>query len=361
MNYEKLMAKCIQLAKNGEGKVAPNPLVGCIALDKNGKILSKGYHKKYGKAHAEVNTLKYLPEGACHTLIVTLEPCCHWGKTPPCTDLIIKKKVKKVVVGMHDPNPLVNSQGIRTLKNAGIEVVEGVLQKECEELNEIFIKNIQCEKIFVAIKTATTIDGKIATKTGDSKWITSETSREIVQKIRNRYDAILTTSETIIKDNPSLTCRLKGGKNPIKIILDRTLSVSPNAKIFDTQDEKIYIFTDKSTKIEKNYPNNGNIEVIKCNSYNNKLDMKEVLKILYKIGIRSVLIEAGGKLCGDVISNKLADKIYHFIAPKILADNEAINAFYGRNVEKIKDAMDYKIHSVELVKPDIIISYKLVQ
>jgi len=240
MNYDKYMKKCIKLALKADGKTLPNPLVGCVVLDKDGKELSTGYHSAYGMPHAEADALNKLnnDEAIGATLIVNLEPCSHHGKTPPCVDLIIQKGIKKVVIGMKDPNPLVAGDGIEKCKKAGIEVIENVLYDDSVKLNEVFIKNMTKKSCFVVIKTATTLDGKIATKTGSSKWITSQNARSEVQKIRNRYDAILTTSSTVIADNPSMTCTAKGGKNPIKIILDRELKTDFNSKIYNSSGEK---------------------------------------------------------------------------------------------------------------------------
>lgn len=359
--YEKHMKKCIKLAKSGEGKTSPNPLVGCVVLDKNGKEIATGFHKKYGEAHAEADALNKLTndEAMGGTLIVNLEPCSHFGKTPPCADLIIKKGIKTLVIAMEDPNPLVAGEGINKCKKADITVIENVLTQEAEKLNEVFIKNITKKAIFIAIKTATTLDGKIATQNGSSKWITSERSRKEVQKIRNRYDAILTTSSTILKDNPSMTCRLKNGKNPIRIILDRTLKTDFNSKIYLNSGEKIYIVVDKDISEEKivNIPNH--INLIKCPSYNNKLDLAFIFKKLFELKINSVLVEAGGKLNGELISLNLADKIYHFMAPKILADKNAINAFEGRNVENISNSIELEIQDITQFSPDFLVTYAI--
>lgn len=354
------MKKCLKLALKGEGKTSPNPLVGCVILDKNGNEIATGYHKRYGEAHAEADALNKLTdkEAKDSTLIVNLEPCSHWGKTPPCADLIIQKGVKRIVVGMKDPNPLVAGEGLEKCKKAGIEIIENILEEESLYLNEIFVKNHTKNKIFVAIKTATTLDGKIATKTGSSKWITSEKARKEVQKIRNRYDAILTTSSTIIKDNPSMKCNHKNGKNPIKIIIDRELKTDFNSKIYNSDGEKIYIAIDENIKSDKIKAIPTHVTLIKCPSYNFKLDLKYLLEKLYAEGIRSVLIETGGKLNGEIISLGLADKIYHFIAPKILADKDSINAFEGRNIEEINDCLGFKIQSIKHFKPDVLIVYK---
>lgn len=359
--YEKYMKKCIKLALKGEGKTSPNPLVGCVVLDKNGKIVSTGYHKEYGKAHAEADALNKLKnEAQGGTLIVNLEPCSHWGKTPPCADLIIEKGIKKLVIGMKDPNPKVEGNGAQKCKKAGIEVIEKVLHDEAQKLNEVFIKNMS-GKIFVAIKTATTLDGKIATKTGSSKWITSQKARDEVQKIRYRYDAILTTSSTIIKDNPSMTCRgVKGShdKKLTKIILDRELKTDFNAKIYAQTGEKIYIVVDEDLQSAKLSTIPTHVGAIKCPVYNSKLDLEFLLKKLFELKIMSILIEAGGTLNGELVSQGLADKIYQFIGPKILADKSAKNAFEGLDITDISNALNFEIESTANYKPDILLICK---
>ncbi len=359
MDYKQIMRKCIKLAKKGEGKTSPNPLVGCVVLDKNGNEISTGYHAGYGLAHAEADALSKLKQGQAQggTLIVNLEPCSHYGKTPPCADLIIKHGIKKLVIAMQDPNPLVSGDGIKKCKDAGIEIIENVLQKEANELNEIFIKNMTEKTCFTAIKIATTIDGKIATKTGDSKWITSQKARNEVQKIRNHYDAILTTSSTILKDDPSMTCRAKNGRNPARIILDRELKTDFSSKIYKNNCEKTYIVIDKNLTPNKTIPQH--IEIIKCPVYNSNLDLKYLFNEIYKKGIKSVLVEAGGKLNGELVSLELADKIYHFVAPKILADNDGVSAFEGRNINKISDTLNYELKTVKQFLPDFLAIYKI--
>lgn len=349
-----LMEKCIELAKKGEGQVSPNPLVGAIVLDKDGNIVGEGYHQKYGEAHAEVHALNQAGDKAIGgTVIVNLEPCSHHGKTPPCADLIIEKGIKKLVVGMIDPNPKVSGNGIQKCKNAGIEIQTGILEDKCKELNEIFIKNQTQQKPFIAIKIATTLDGKIATKTGSSKWITSEKSREMVQKLRNKYDAILTGSGTVITDNPSMLCTLPNGKNPIKVILDTHLRTNPQSKIFETG--KIILAT---TKQSNEYPKN--VEILICpKDKNNQIDLKFLTKELYKKGIYSILVEAGSKINSSFIKNNLTDKVYHFIAPKILGDNKAISCFSGFNIKDINNCIRTTIRDIQKVDVDVIITYSL--
>ena len=341
--YDLLMKKCIELAKQAQGETSPNPLVGCIVLNDIGEIISTGYHKKYGENHAERDALLKLDDAKNCTLIVNLEPCSHYGKTPPCADLIIEKGVKRVVYGMKDVNPIVAGNGLKKLIDAGIEVIGPILEDECRKLNEIFIKNQVEHKTFVALKTATTIDGKIATSTNDSKWITSDFAREEVRNIRKRYDAILTSSSTILADNPTM-------EHKCKVILDRELKTNSLMTIY--KQGKIFVF--HSLKNQSSLSNN-NLQYIYTPIVNNKLDIEFILEELYKRGIMSVLIEAGGKLNGSFLP--YIDRLYHFVAPKILGDNNGKSCFYGKEVEKISNCTNLNFESVELFPPDILVNY----
>lgn len=341
--YDLLMKKCIELAKQAQGETSPNPLVGCIVLNDIGEIISTGYHKKYGENHAERDALLKLDDAKNCTLIVNLEPCSHYGKTPPCADLIIEKGVKRVVYGMKDVNPIVAGNGLKKLIDAGIEVIGPILEDECRKLNEIFIKNQVEHKTFVALKTATTIDGKIATSTNDSKWITSDFAREEVRNIRKRYDAILTSSSTILADNPTM-------EHKCKVILDRKLKT--NSKMTIYKQGKIFVF--HSLKNQSSLSNN-NLQYIYTPTVNNKLGIEFILEELYKRGIMSVLIEAGGKLNGSFLP--YIDRLYHFVAPKILGDNNGKSCFYGKDVEKISNCTNLNFESVELFPPDILVNY----
>ena len=225
------MEIALELAKKGAGKVNPNPMVGAVIV-KDGKVIAQGYHEEYGKSHAEVNAFNNALEdvrGA--TMYVTLEPCSHYGKTPPCVEKIIEKKISRVVIGMVDPNPIVRGQGIEKLLSQGIEVVTGVLEEKCKKLNEVFIKYITLKKPFVIMKTAMSIDGKIATSSGESKWITKEESRKQVHKLRNEVSAIMVGVNTVIKDDPELTCRIENRKNPIRVIVDSALRIPSDSKV----------------------------------------------------------------------------------------------------------------------------------
>lgn len=341
--YDLLMKKCIELAKQAQGETSPNPLVGCIVLNDIGEIISTGYHKKYGENHAERDALLKLDDAKNCTLIVNLEPCSHYGKTPPCADLIIEKGVKRVVYGMKDVNPIVAGNGLKKLIDAGIEVIGPILEDECRKLNEIFIKNQVEHKTFVALKTATTIDGKIATSTNDSKWITSDFAREEVRNIRKRYDAILTSSSTILADNPTM-------EHKCKVILDRKLKTNSQMTIY--KQGNIFVF--HSLKNQSSLSNN-NLQYIYTPTVNNKLGIESILEELYKRGIMSVLVEAGGKLNGSFLP--YIDRLYHFVAPKILGDNNGKSCFYGKEVEKISNCTNLNFESVELFPPDILVNY----
>lgn len=336
------MNRCIELAKSAQGNTSPNPLVGCVILDKDGKVISEGLHEKYGQNHAERNALLKLDNAKDCTLIVNLEPCSHYGKTPPCADLIIEKGIKTVVYGMKDPNPIVSGRGLQKLKAAGIEVIGPILEDECKKLNEIFVKNHTQHKSFVAIKTATTIDGKISTYTGDSKWITSDAARNEVRNIRKKYDAILTSSNTVIADNPTM-------EHKCKIILDRTLKTDLNSTIY--KQGKIYIFHDETLSAQ----NTDNITYIKTPVINEKLSQEFILNKAYELGIMSILIEAGGGINESFVP--YTDKLYHFIAPKILGDNSGKSCFYGRNADKISQCTNLQFEDFKQFPPDILIIY----
>ena len=335
------MKQCIDLAKLGIGHTYPNPLVGCVIIDENNNAVSTGYHRMYGEAHAERAALNKLQDAKGCTLIVNLEPCCHHGKTPPCTDIIIEKGIDRVVFGMKDPNPLVAGKGIEILKKAGIDVVGPVLEDECKKLNEIFIKNKTQNKTFVAIKTASTIDGKIATYCGDSKWITSEAARLKARELRACYDAILTSSAIVIADNPEM-------KHKNKIILDKDLKTDLNSKIY--QDGNVFVFC-KSPKVLSD----KNITFIETPVNNGMLDIEFVLNKIFEQGIMSLFVEAGGILCGSMLP--YADKLYHFVAPKILADNSAKSCFDGSQKENISQCASLVYEFTEIYPPDLLNVY----
>ena len=332
MNYDKLMRKCFSLAKKGH--TSPNPMVGCVVLDESGNIISQGFHKKYGENHAERDALLKLKNGEERngTLIVNLEPCNHYGKTPPCSDLIVERGIKKVIISNLDTNP-VASGGIQKLKNAGIEVVTGVLEDEGKKLNEVFFTNIKKHRPFIVVKTASTLDGKISTKTGDSKWITSDKARDYARKLRRKYDCILTSSSTVLADNPQM-------KHDKKIIIDRYLKTDFSSQIYQTG--SCYVAS------EKEFTHNS----IKRIAYTN---LPDLMQELYNQKIMSVFVEAGGTLCGSFLKEGLVDKIYYFIAPKILNDNSGRSSFNGDNIEKIANTKNFKIEGLKQLGDDLLL------
>ncbi|MCE9655138.1 bifunctional diaminohydroxyphosphoribosylaminopyrimidine deaminase/5-amino-6-(5-phosphoribosylamino)uracil reductase RibD [Clostridium celatum] len=356
----------LQLAKKGKGKVNPNPLVGAIIV-RDGVILGRGYHKEYGKAHAEVNAFLDAKEditGA--TMYVILEPCSHYGKTPPCVERIIENKISRVVIGMIDPNPLVAGKGIEKLKKSGITVTVGVLEEECRKLNEVFIKYITKNEPFVVLKTAMSLDGKIATSRGESKWITGEKARNEVHNLRNELEAIMVGVDTVIIDNPELTCRLENGRNPIRIIVDSTLKIPLNSKVLKNQDEAKTIVATKKEAIEekvkklealgvtvlkisddKEYENN--------NIRNKKVNLNNLMKELGKLNIDGVLLEGGATLNYSALQEGIVDKIQVYIAPKIIGGLNSKGPVGGTGIDFLKDAFKINDLTSKFIGEDILI------
>lgn len=336
------MKEAINLAKQGEGKVNPNPLVGAIVV-KNNKIIGRGYHKKFGDSHAEVFALNEAGENSKDaTLYVTLEPCSHYGKTPPCAKKIIESGIKKCVIAMEDPNPLVSGNGINILKEAGIEVLVGILENEAKDLNRIFIKYIKNKIPFLFLKCAITLDGKIATRTYQSKWITNNVSRTKVQKLRNKFMSIMVGINTIIQDNPSLDARVENARNPYRIVIDPYCKLPLDAKILKFNDDKNVLITSIEEK------NNINIEKFKKLGVNiifldgREFLFKDILKKIGNLGIDSILLEGGGTLISNAFKEKVIDGGEIFIAPKILGDKKAIPFINGFNIENMDDSLQLK-------------------
>lgn len=336
------MRRALELAKKGQGKVSPNPMVGAV-LVKNGKIIAEGYHEYFGGPHAEVNALKKMTKSQIRgsILYVTLEPCCFFGKTPPCTNFLLSKGVKNIVVAMRDPNPLVAGKGILELKKAGVDVRVGVLEEEAKSLNRVFIKNKTNELPFVSIKLGLTLDGKIAVVKGKSGYITNEESRSEVHRIRANVDAILTTSETVLKDNPHLGVRMVKGRDPLRIIIDSKLRTDPKASVY--RDNNVIVATTLKSSSGKRKIFEG--MKIKLLVYNKPLvPLETLMKDLYQLGICHIMVEAGSKLVTSLISKKLADEIIFFIAPKILG--KGIPWIRDLGIKKIENA--YKLKGVEV-------------
>lgn len=330
------MQKAIDLAQQGEGFVNPNPLVGSIIV-KDGKIIGEGYHEQYGGPHAEVNAFNHATEDVeVATMFVTLEPCAHYGKTPPCALKIVEKKIKKVIIAKTDPNPLVNMKGIEILKNAGIEVEYGLMSDEVELQNEIFLKYIQTKKPFVSIKYAMTADGKLATKNLDSKWITNEASRAYVHELRNKHMAILVGVNTIIHDDARLNTRLdKPHRNPIRIIIDPELTIPRDAYVIKTATvQPTWIVT---KKYEQRLVDQG-VRIIQMP----EIDLAILMDKLGEEKVDSVLIEGGSYTHGKALESGIVDKVYVFIAPKLIGGTKALTPVGGEGVALMSDAYQLK-------------------
>lgn len=354
------MALALELAEKGKGRVHPNPMVGAVIV-KDGRIIGQGYHKKCGEGHAEVNAFKNAEElgenveGA--EMYVTLEPCSHFGKTPPCADKIIEKKISKVFIGTLDPNPLVAGRGVKKLENAGIEVKHGILKDECLKLNEVFMKYIVEKTPFVVMKAGMSLDGKIAAYSGESKWITGEKSRKAVHNIRNELTGIMVGINTVIKDNPELTCRIEGGRNPIRIVVDSTLKIPMDCNIVNTakEVETIVAATDKSDLDKRRALENKGVKVIIVPSKNDKVDLKELMIILGELKIDSILLEGGGTLNYSALEQGIVDKVKFYIAPKIIGGQNSKTPIEGMGIEHLKDAFKINNLSVSQSGEDILI------
>jgi len=347
------MKLALDLARGTLGQTSPNPVVGAV-LVKDGQIIGMGAHLKAGEPHAEVHAIEMAGDQAIGSVLyVTLEPCSHYGKTPPCSDLVIKTGIKKVFVATTDPNPQVAGKGIERMKKAGIEVEVGMLQEEARDLNKVFFYNIQSGLPYVTLKSAASIDGKAATVTGESRWITGEEARLDVHHFRHQHDGIMVGVNTVLKDNPSLTTRLvEGGKNPIRIILDTHLRTPLDAKIITDQKAPTWIITgaDVDRKREIQLSELG-IEVMKMESQ--KISIKEMLAALGKRGITSLFVEGGAEVHGSFLKERAFQQIITYIAPKLIGGKNAPASFGGQGIEQIGDAVSLNIIQVDLIGSDI--------
>ncbi len=348
------MKIALELALKAKGNTSPNPLVGAIIV-KNNKIIAKGFHHRCGSAHAEVAALKQAglkARGA--TMYVTLEPCSHFGRTPPCVDQIIKNGIKEIFVGIKDPNPLNNGKSIRKLKREGIKVKVGFCEDDLKKINEVFLKFIRYQMPFVVVKCAQTLDGKIATVTGDSKWITGKTTRDFSHKLRDDFDGILVGIETVLKDNPYLNASRKSKKIK-KIIIDSKLRTPINANLFKkTNPSDVYIATtEKASKEKLNKFKKKGVHVLKYSGRSGKVDLVRFFRDLAEKEIVSILVEGGGRAIGSVLKNKLADKIWIFIAPKIIGDHNAVSAIHGLGIKNIDRVLNLQKINVQYLNEDI--------
>jgi len=346
-DHEYFMDLAFKLALKGKGRTSPNPMVGALVV-KNSRIIGQGYHEKAGLAHAEAIALDdagLKAKGA--TLYVTLEPCTHFGRTPPCVDKIIKSGIKKVIVGMVDPNPLNNGRGIRILKAEKIKTEVGLLENKLRKLNRAFIKYITRKIPFVTVKVGESLDGKIATRTGDSKWITSDRSRAYAHRLRSDYDAVMVGVNTILRDNPKLDAWFSK-KQPVKIIVDSQLSIPQEANVFSRKSSVIIVTlpvkSGQETENRKILVQKAKILEVKEKA--GQINLKDMMKKLAQAEITNILVEGGGTLIGGLFDEGLVDKVLFFISPKIIGGKEAISSVMGRGIARIDKAV--KLKEVEL-------------
>jgi len=335
-NDAKYMRRALELAERGRPAARPNPMVGCV-IERGGAIIGEGYHEIFGGPHAEVNAVA---DAGCDiagaTVYVTLEPCAHHGKTPPCADFLIDHKPARVVAAMTDPNPLVSGNGAEKLRAAGIRVDIGCMEEQARRLNEVFIKHVTTQLTFVIAKCAMSLDGKIATRTGHSQWVTGEPARRAVHDMRNQVDAILVGSRTVMMDDPSLTTRLPqgGGRDPIRVILDAGEYLDEGRKLFHIESASpTWVAVTK----DRVYP--GASEMLRVGQGPGGVDIRELLEILGGRGITSLLIEGGGTTLASAFEAGMVDKVVFFIAPKIVGGTQAVTPVEGTGIERMDDAI----------------------
>lgn len=354
----KYMERAIELAGKAAGWTNPNPMVGAVIV-KDGRIIGEGYHEMCGQLHAERNAIKNLTESAeGATIYVTLEPCCHWGKTPPCTEAILENKIAKVVIGSRDPNPLVAGKGARILRAAGVEVIEDFMREECDALNPVFFHYITTKTPYVVMKYAMTADGKIATRTGASKWITGEESRQLVHRMRHRYMGIMAGIGTVLADDPMLNVRIDGLKSPVRIICDSSLRIPLDSNIVKTAGEyRTIVAFAKAADERIKALEEKNIELVECPDEEGHIDIRKLMEILGQKGIDSILIEGGGTLNYSVIEAGAVNEINVFMAPKIFGGGESKSPVEGLGVELPDQALMLECKSIKQVGEDILITY----
>ena len=357
MMDEKYMAEAIAIAQYAVGRTSPNPMVGAVVV-RDGRVVGQGWHRQAGTSHAEIHALRQAGELAHRaTLYVTLEPCSHHGRTGPCTEAVIAAGIKKVIVAMTDPNPLVAGKGLAQLRDAGIEVIEGVMAAESAKMNEVFIKWISTKKPFIVLKSAMSLDGKIAAHTGHSQWITGSKAREVVHQLRDRYDGILVGIGTVLADNPSLTTRLEiPGKNPLRIVVDSKARIPLDAQVITDGLPTVIAVTTQAPQDKLDSLRACGITIITTEAKQGRVDLKQLFNILGEQGITSILVEGGASINASVIEENLVDKIKWFIAPKIIGGENAPGPVSGIGVADVNQAALFEEIKMESIGEDILIS-----
>ncbi|MCK8823610.1 bifunctional diaminohydroxyphosphoribosylaminopyrimidine deaminase/5-amino-6-(5-phosphoribosylamino)uracil reductase RibD [Fuchsiella alkaliacetigena] len=360
MTDSEYMELALQLAARGRGRTSPNPMVGAVIV-KDNEIIGQGYHQAAGEAHAEVNALAEAgAEAQGATVYVNLEPCSHQGRTPPCTEALIEAQVSRVVVAMQDPNPQVAGRGLDALQAAGIEVESGLLAEEAKQLNEAFIKYITTGYPFVISKGAMTLDGKIATRTGDSKWISCEQSRQYTHYLRDEVDAILVGIGTVLADDPRLTARLpdREGRDPLRIVLDSTLKIPEQCNLVTQESSaKTVVVTTAASSFQKRMAlKEQGVEIWQLGDCQGAIDLEALLVELGKREIMQLLIEGGSEVNYSFLAGGLVDKLMYFIAPKLIGGREAVSIVGGRGIEKIEQGINIDKLQVEQLGEDLLIT-----
>ncbi|MHB1125987.1 MAG: bifunctional diaminohydroxyphosphoribosylaminopyrimidine deaminase/5-amino-6-(5-phosphoribosylamino)uracil reductase RibD [Bacillota bacterium] len=338
------MRRALGLAKRAEGRTSPNPMVGAVIV-KDGRIIGKGYHHRAGTPHAEVHALKQAgPAARGATLYVNLEPCSHYGRTPPCAQAVLEAGISRVVAAINDPNPLVAGKGLKLLQDSGISVQVGILEEEARQLNEVFIKHITTGMPFITLKAAMTLDGKIATRTGESRWISGEASRLYVHRLRDRYDAVLVGIGTVLADNPMLTTRLPEGKgrDPVRVIVDSHLRIPLEAQVVVLQESPAHTII--ATLAEQDLQKVAALEargvrVLEIDELEGRVDMGKLMATLGRQGITSVLVEGGAEINASVLRQGIVDKVYFFVAPMLLGGSAAPGPIGGPGADKVAEAL----------------------
>ncbi|MBP3192818.1 bifunctional diaminohydroxyphosphoribosylaminopyrimidine deaminase/5-amino-6-(5-phosphoribosylamino)uracil reductase RibD [Natronogracilivirga saccharolytica] len=348
----KRMRRALRLAEKGKGYVAPNPLVGCVICSKDGRVIGEGFHERYGKAHAEINALEKVRDPSDlldATVYVTLEPCSHHGKTPPCAETLGKYPLKRVVVAMKDPNPQVNGNGMAHLKSKGIRVETGLLEDEARRLNEVFIFNTRFGKPYVILKVAQTLDGYVAAPDGGSKWISGDKARKMVHKWRSEYDAVMVGRNTALLDNPKLTVRHVSGRQPKRIVIDGPGTLPDDLHLFSDihEDKTIRVTYNRSladnqpdpalSMLQPDYFRGANIAVSEINGHCN---LEQAINKIGDMGINSILVEAGSSLASALVRENLVDKLQLFIAPKMLGGGT--RSFLGLGIERMSEVIGFR-------------------
>jgi diaminohydroxyphosphoribosylaminopyrimidine deaminase / 5-amino-6-(5-phosphoribosylamino)uracil reductase len=353
--HEKIMRRALALARKGLGRTGPNPAVGCVIV-RDGTVVGEGWHRKAGTPHAEVHALAEAGELARGAdVYVTLEPCSHTGRTPPCAEALIKAGVGRVYAGMIDPNPRVSGMGMERLRGAGIAIVSGILEDECRRVNEPFIKHVTTGLPFVVLKSALTMDGKSATAAGDSRWITNDKSRRYVHRLRSQSDAIMIGVGTAIADDPELTCRIPGGRDPLRVVVDSMLRISPDARLFHLRSRaRTVIATISEDKAKIAGIRERDADLLICREKDGRVDLQDLMARLGSMNVQSVLLEGGSTLAGEALRLGLIDKVLLFYAPKLVG-GDGPGLFTGFGIERMDDAIRLKNLTISRFAEDILI------